>query len=888
MKNWMKRAFSVLLIVCMVLSMAACSKSGEEKESAGSGTGGATPTAGSGVYTYTAGLGDVSTWSPTDWSMTYESTILGYTTTTFYTIEMNETKDGYIFVPSAASEMPVDVTAEYAGNELYGVPADATEGYAWRIELNEKLCWEDGTPITADDYLYTMEQYLSPEMKNFRASTFYEGTAALANAKAFYDGSEATYNNMNSAGISLDSLVKGSDGVYTDEVGNIAYLGWTAIDNYWLGGEALIGWADYFDEASCELLSSLVNDDGYVPLTDEARACVESVIVDSWGDDFSAYCYVYKESAPWTYQNMNANGLTLDSLTLGDDGVYRDAEGNQAYLGWTAIDNYWLGGYALIDWADYFDEASCELLSSLANEDGYVPLTDEARACVESVITDSWGDAFDAYCFVYKQGEAVDFSSVGLIKNDDYSLTFVMTKPVSQTDFCLNVYCELVKKDLYEANKKDAGGLIKSTYGTSADAYMSYGPYRIVSYQADKEMKLTKNENWYGWAEGEYYADKYQTTDIDLQKIDDTATQFSLFLQGKMSAATLTADQITTYSNSDYLYYSPDSYVFSLFFNTDVEALKAEDGNGVNHSILSILDFRKAISLCMNRQDFSQYMWGYEPTYGLLNDIYICSLDSGIKYRGTEQAEQALCDLYGVDDVDQITGYDLDAASELFQSAYEQAIELGLMSETDKVQIDYHSYGSDTVYQSQSDFFMSSIQAACKGTDLEGKVTINMVTDENNLANMRAGVCDMILTSWGGAETDPYWMMLCYCTADYNLTYGYDVDTQMMTINVDGEDVTMSASDWYAALHETTYATADLDTRNTILAGIERQILEYYGVIPLSATSYATLYSQRIVLGSENYINSLVGYGGLSVLTYTMDDAQWEEYCASKNYSLTY
>lgn len=769
----MKKSLSLLLTACMVAGMTACgSKNGEKDNN--------TDTSGAGRYTYSTTLGDVSTWSPTDWEMDAEYNIVGYTTTPFYGTEMNDTKDGYVFVPSAASAMPEDVTSEYAGNETYGVPSDATEGYAWKISLNEKLCWEDGTPITADDYLYSLEQYLSPDMKNFRASTFYEGTSALANAKAFYDGNEATYNNMNAAGIALDSLVKG------------------------------------------------------------------------------------------------------------DDGVYTDADGNIAYLGWTAIDTYWLGGYALIDWADYFDADSCELLSSLVNEDGYVPLTDEVRACVESTISDSWGDAFDAYCFVYKQSAPTDFDAVGIVKNDDYSLTLIMTKPVSETDFCLNVAIQLVKKDLYEANKKDAGGLTKSTYGTSTDAFMSYGPYRIVSYQADKEMLLTRNEKWYGYTEGEYYADKYQTTDINLQATDSTATTFNLFLQGKMSAAALTADQITTYANSDYIYFSPDSYVYSLFFNTDLEKLKAEDGNGVNHSILSIQDFRKAISLCMNRQDFSQYMWGYTASYGLLNDIYLCSLESGIVYRNTEQAKQALCDLYGMDNVDEITGYDLEAASALFQSAYEQAVAEGLMSETDTVQIDYHAYGSDAIYQSQSDFFMNSIQAACKGTDLEGKVTINMITDENNIANMRAGVCDMILTSWGGAETDPYWMMLCYCTEDYNLVYGYDVYSQMMTINIDGEDITMSASDWYTALHETTYATADLDTRNTILAEMEKQVLEYYGVIPLSAASLATLYSQRIVLGSEEYINALVGYGGLSQLTYTMDDAEWAKYCADKNNQLTY
>lgn len=64
--------------------------------------------------------------------------------------------DGSTITPSMATAMPTDVTAEYAGT--YGVPADAVRGYAFRIDLNSAACWADGTPITADDYLYSMEQ----------------------------------------------------------------------------------------------------------------------------------------------------------------------------------------------------------------------------------------------------------------------------------------------------------------------------------------------------------------------------------------------------------------------------------------------------------------------------------------------------------------------------------------------------------------------------------------------------------------------------------------------------------------------------------------------------------------------------------------------------------
>ena len=82
------------------------------------------------TYTYHGTYSGVSTWSPTDWDISSEYDMLGYTVTPFYGFWMNETKDGYDIVPELAAEFPVDVTAAYAGNAVYGVPADATEGYA--------------------------------------------------------------------------------------------------------------------------------------------------------------------------------------------------------------------------------------------------------------------------------------------------------------------------------------------------------------------------------------------------------------------------------------------------------------------------------------------------------------------------------------------------------------------------------------------------------------------------------------------------------------------------------------------------------------------------------------------------------------------------------------
>ena len=53
-----------------------------------------------------------------------------------------------------------DVTAEYAGNDDYGVPETAVRGYAYQITLNENACWDDETPIKADTWLQAAQNLL--------------------------------------------------------------------------------------------------------------------------------------------------------------------------------------------------------------------------------------------------------------------------------------------------------------------------------------------------------------------------------------------------------------------------------------------------------------------------------------------------------------------------------------------------------------------------------------------------------------------------------------------------------------------------------------------------------------------------------------------------------
>jgi len=184
------------------------------------------------------------------------------------------------------------------------------------------------------------------------------------------------------------------------------------------------------------------------------------------------------------------------------------------------FDDTLANGYA--GYGDSFMDGDVNMytkLQDIVGDMSYVPLTDEIKGYLVKIGANlgcDYADAYKEFCFEKKILEQVEWEQVGVIKNNDYSITLVLAQPTTQ------FYMEygwasdsipLLKKDLYEANKKKTGSIVKSSYGTAVDNYMSFGPYKIASYQPEKEMRLVKNENWYGYTDGKHDGE-FQTTDV--------------------------------------------------------------------------------------------------------------------------------------------------------------------------------------------------------------------------------------------------------------------------------------------------------------------------------------------------------------------------------------
>ena len=809
----MKKFFALLLALAMVLSLAACGAKAPVETQPVETTEAAAPD----TYTYNSSLSTFPTnWNPHTNQTATDSEILDYIGAPFFVFDYNETEDGYALVPGAAADYPEDVTADYIGQ--FGLTEEA-ENQAWKVTIRDDLVWEDGTPITAQDYVESYKRLLAPEAQNYRADGTYTGNMVIHNAKNYLKQGSTEYVDEGVLGIA--DFVKAEDGTYTTQNGDPVYA-------------------------------------------------AVSYVISYLGDSLASYV----------------------------DG-YGDA---------------------------YFDVSRWEELKALANEEGLVPLTDDVYEMLKTTITgnpnwnedESYLPNYMVYSYSYP---AVEWSDVGVLALSDTELVYVIDKPLS--GFYLYYAMTdsyLVKLDLYDSLTSVVDGVYTNTYGTSAETTMSCGPFKLTSFQADKQYTFERNDLFYGMEEG-----VYQTTHWVVDYVPEPATKLELFQQGKLDVYGLSAEDMEKFSLSDYCYYATGDSTFAMVFNPDFGALQEQQaaaGENINKTIITLPEFRQAMSYALNRDEFCL---ATSPTnsaaFGLYSTLIISDPESGTAYRTTDVAKDVLAKFWGVSEeygegkmyadideaVESITGYNLAKAQELFNAAYDKAIEEKLMDEDDKVEIKIGTpNNTSTFYNNGYEFLVNNYTEAVKGTKLEGKLVFsrddtlgNAFSDalKNNQVDMLFGV------GWTGSTLDPYGLMEAYIAPSYQYDDSTDFSAIEMTVAIDGVEYTASVADWYevmmgnpmtiTAADGTTMeyscgnADGDPETRLQILGAMEGAVLLNYNFIPIMDDSSAQLRGEQVGYYTEDYIFGM-GFGGMKYMSYNYTDAEWDAYVAANNGELDY
>ena len=749
-------------------------------------------------YTYNDFMGGTTglNWNPHTWETNDDSYVLAYLTMGFYDFALNEDCTGYAIVPEMAADYPVDVTADYVGK--FGVK-EGDSAKAWKIALNPAATWDDGTPITADDYIYSMQQQLNPKMLNRRADSYYAGDLVIYNAKNYLYGGKTVYNLITKAPA---ELVAAGTTVYLDM-------------DFW----GCVGALDATGNAAPKYVS-IADDTMYRDLTVEDETAAEAWV-----------------SAKYLYETYLADGQ-----------VYASYQGQYLYTSETA--------------------------------------------------------------------KKVTWDEVGLVKLDDYTIVIVLLNPMEEATFYMPYNLSstwLVKKDLYEASKKffDEDGkeltadgdncvTITSTYCTTVASSASYGPYKLTYFEADKQLTFERNDKWYGYTDGKHVG-QFQADKISCQVIAEHKTALQAFLAGDIDGVGLQSEDMAAYASSDRIRYTPESYTTKITFNTDYEKLVAL---GNNAQILAVKEFRQAFSLALDRQDFTTaYTSAAAPGFGLLNYMYCYNPFSGELYRDDDAAKAALCAVYGVtygedgefetleEAYEALTGFDMTAAQELMQVAYDKAVAAKVYDGKSEIKLDFRVYNTDEIYVKMFNYFDGQLKKACEGTGFEGKVSLTMTADADYYETMYAGNTAIIFSTWGGAAMAPFSVLgQCYTDAydgsGNQMEIGYNTSLVKVTFTIDGKEVTASLKDWadwaaatpdtaadvYAALGN--FADYSYATRCEIFAVLEQVYLESFATVPMYYRNGASLSSRKLESGTDTYLQ-IIGRGGIRHITFNYSDEEW-------------
>lgn len=522
----------------------------------------------------------------------------------------------------------------------------------------------------------------------------------------------------------------------------------------------------------------------------------------------------------------------------------------------------------------------------------------------------------------------MSFDKVGIKKDSNGDLVVILEKPLSGFYLHYNLSSTwLVHEATYLANEKVENGVYTNSYGTNVETYKSYGPYKLSYFKADSEIKFTRNENWFGYSD-EAYEGLYQTTDINIRFVENQSTRLEMFLNGQLDTYTLSANDMETYGRSEHVYFTKGPSTFYIALNPDFNALQSSQQPGKNKTILTLTEFRQALSFALDRTAFCA---ATSPTntaaFGMFSDLIISDPDNGTAYRSTEEAKDALISFWGLKDeigegkkyknkdeaIASITGYDLAGAKKLFNAAYDNAIEQNLMKSTDVIEITIGTpNATSNFYNKGYEFLVNCYTEAVKGTKLEGKLTF---TRDSTLGDgygdaLRNNQVDMLFgVGWNGAALDPYYLMTAYTDPNYQYDDSFDTKTAMLSIDIDGDLVQMSVYDWSVnvlmgvpvngkvvdaegnltgEIKEVVAGTdADSSLRLKIFAALEEKLLTQYNLIPLMDDSTAALKGMQIQYYTEDYIYG-VGRGGVKYMTYNYSDQEWSKFVKKQGGTLNY
>lgn len=403
------------------------------------------------------------------------------------------------------------------------------------------------------------------------------------------------------------------------------------------------------------------------------------------------------------------------------------------------------------------------------------------------------------------------WSDVGIQVIDKYTLKLTTAKKVSAEALMRTFetpYTMLVYKPLYESSRNENG---TSAYGTSLDKFMSAGAFYLTDWQPDAKYTFTVNTDY-------IYASLYSIQGINVSVIPNAATATELFLSGKLDYLSISYEQWEAFKDDPRIYEYWGNSLQYMFVNL---------GNPNQNGLLGNLDFRKALYYGADRTELANTI-GAIPATRIAKKAVVGNPDTGTAFVEMPGSMDYVDDGYTV--------YNPSLAREYLTKAFEDCKLSDATMEIYYSETSTHSKPATEIMHNQYEEVF------------EGKlnITLRLVPSAQQFSLRRWNpddptAFDANIGSITSLNDSPY-----YTFQYYTSTYS---PPRFCYSNAEFDEIFAKAA-----------MSEDYAEITNLCQQLEKILLDDMVVVPLYELPSKALFSQRITLPADKYINNF-GFG---------------------------
>ncbi len=848
-KFWIVLVLVLVAILCMS-SVVACKDNNDNNDGNNNDDTPAVADTRKIYKTYTSSF--ATNWNVQTYETEEQSSMFSYSSSSFYEFDYkyddeDKVVDGeFSVVPTMASGYPTDVTSEYVGSE-WGIE-EGSDSLAWYIPLRKGMKWDNGDPITPDQFVYSMKMQLSPNMLPYRADSYYAGSIVLHNAENYLKQGTYNYTAMISADYGPDEYFDIKD--LTESNGVAQYQGKDCVVNVKSGGNwGSAGLEKYYDAYKNKFETA--------GISDAIKAIIDKA-------DDNGYAKLSK-----TDVNTMCGAIAV-LQGYEDAAAYAEVQGDYAYQEWEEMCYF---GYI-------FGEVSFDNVGLKAVDDG-------TRYGIIIILDKPIADSESHYHWAY------DFGGNWLVKPDVYEACLV--KPASGlwtstygTSPATSPSYGPYKLTDYQVGKSYTFERNTNWFGYSIPE-LSEGFYETDAIQCTLIEEW--DSAWMAFQKGEIsaisidpkIANEYKTS----KRAYFTPSDFvsTMQLQSQVKTEPDDGNAVELLSNNNF------RKALSLAIDRDAMAKQTTTSSLAGYGLFNSMHYYDVENGKVYRNT--------DIAKQVICDTYGVEYGEGEKYATLDEAYAA------------VTGYDLEQAKALVKQAIEEEIANGTIKATDSLTFTMISSSENEAAKRPMNFLKAAWSELFKGTQFDGKFDIKLdgIHGDNYATDFKSGQGHILMAGWSGAAWDPCFFISAYILDQYRYAYGWNPSDSSITITIpgigpdgiegnadDGADFTITASalelckilngssgvgyDWSSG-------KLDIEKRLIVLGALEKCVLETYYSVPTTYYFSAALRSMQIESFTTSY-NTFMGWGGIKYYSYNYNQAEWAAYVASQGGILNY